>query len=118
MKKTMAKINGTKRWFFENLNKIDKNLSRLIQKIKTQPRKLELKPRKLEMKKEKLRLIPRKYKGSCYCCHFSRVRLLATPWTAAHQAPSSMGFSRQEYWSGVLLPSPTKDHKRLLKAII
>ena len=37
---------------------------------------------------------------------FSRVRLLATPWTAAHQAPLSMGFSRQEYWSGVPLPSP------------
>ena len=36
----------------------------------------------------------------------SRVRLLATPWTAAHQAPQSMGFSRQEYWSGVPLPSP------------
>ena len=36
----------------------------------------------------------------------SRVRLLATPWTAAHQAPPPMGFSRQEYWSGVPLPSP------------
>ena len=36
----------------------------------------------------------------------SRVRLLATPWTAAHQAPPSMGFSRQAYWSGVPLPSP------------
>ena len=36
----------------------------------------------------------------------SRVRLFATPWTAAHQAPPSMGFSRQEYWSGVPLPSP------------
>ena len=36
----------------------------------------------------------------------SRVRLLATPWTAAHQAPPSMGFSRQEYWNGVPLPSP------------
>ena len=35
----------------------------------------------------------------------SCVRLLATPWTAAHQAPPSMGFSRQEYWSGVPLPS-------------
>ena len=33
-------------------------------------------------------------------------RLLATPWTAAYQAPPSMGFSRQEYWSGVPLPSP------------
>ena len=31
----------------------------------------------------------------------SRVRLLATPWTAAYQAPPSMGFSRQEYWSGL-----------------
>ena len=36
----------------------------------------------------------------------SRVRLLATPWTAAYQAPPSVGFSRQEYWSGVPLPSP------------
>ena len=36
----------------------------------------------------------------------SRVRLFATPWTAAHQASPSMGFSRQEYWSGVPLPSP------------
>ena len=34
-----------------------------------------------------------------------RVRLLATPWTAAYQAPPSMGFSRQEYWCGVPLPS-------------
>ena len=32
-------------------------------------------------------------------------RLLTTPWTAAHEAPPSMGFSRQEYWSGVPLPS-------------
>ena len=36
----------------------------------------------------------------------SRVRLLVTPWTTAYQAPPSMGFSRQEYWSGVPLPSP------------
>ena len=36
----------------------------------------------------------------------SRIRLLATPWTAAYQAPPSTGFSRQEYWSGVPLPSP------------
>ena len=36
----------------------------------------------------------------------SRVRLLATPWTAAYQAPPSMGFSRQEYWSGMPSPSP------------
>ena len=37
----------------------------------------------------------------------SRVRLFVTPWTAAYQAPLSMGFSRQEYWSGMPLPSPT-----------
>ena len=36
----------------------------------------------------------------------SRIQLLATPWTTAHQAPLSMGFSRQEYWSGVPMPSP------------
>ena len=36
----------------------------------------------------------------------SHVRLLVTPWTAAHQAPLSMGFARQEYWSGLPLPSP------------
>ena len=45
----------------------------------------------------------------------SCVRLLVTPWTAAHQAPPSMGFSRQEYWSGVPLPSPNKQlekHKK------
>ena len=35
-----------------------------------------------------------------------RVQLFVTPWTAAYQAPPSMGFSRQEYWSGVPFPSP------------
>ena len=39
----------------------------------------------------------------------SCVRLLATPWTAAYQAPPPMGFSRQEYYSGVPLPSPQID---------
>ena len=37
---------------------------------------------------------------------FSRVRLFATPWTVACQAPLSLGFSRQEYWSGLPFPSP------------
>ena len=40
---------------------------------------------------------------------FSRVRLCATPQTAAHQAPPSLGFSRQEHWSG--LPSPSTMHE-------
>ena len=39
-------------------------------------------------------------------CHFSRVWLFVTPWTVAHQAPLSMGFSRQGYWSGLPFPSP------------
>ena len=38
--------------------------------------------------------------------HFSRVRLRATPWRAAYQIPPSLGFSRQEYWSGLPLHSP------------
>ena len=42
----------------------------------------------------------------------SRVRLLATPRTAAHQAPPSMGFSRQEFWSGVPLPSPAAPREK------
>ena len=36
----------------------------------------------------------------------SHVQLFATPWTVAYQGPPSMGFSRQEYWSGLPLPSP------------
>ena len=43
----------------------------------------------------------------------SHVPLFATPWTAAHKAPLSMGFSRQEYWSGVPSPSPLFQMRRL-----
>ena len=39
---------------------------------------------------------------SCFSC----ARLFATPWTVAYQAPLSLGFSRQEYWSGLPCPSP------------
>ena len=42
----------------------------------------------------------------CMLSHFSCVRLFATLWTVAHQAPLSMGFSRQEYWWGLPVPSP------------
>ena len=45
----------------------------------------------------------------------NRVRLLATQWNAAYQAPLSMGFSRQEYWSGVPLPSPMINLDSILK---
>ena len=43
------------------------------------------------------------------CMHaqsLSRVQLFVTPWTVAHQAPLSMGFFRQEYWTGLSFPSP------------
>ena len=46
----------------------------------------------------------------------SRVRLFATPQTAAYQAPPSMGLSRQEYWSGVPLPSPIKSYYDFVNA--
>ena len=43
---------------------------------------------------------------------FSRVRLCANPWTAAHQAPPSLGFSRQEHWSGLPSPSPMHESEK------
>ena len=45
----------------------------------------------------------------------SHVRLLSTPWTAAYQAPPSMGFSRQKYWSGVPLPSMNQGKLEVVK---
>ena len=42
----------------------------------------------------------------------SRVRLFVTPWTVAYWAPSSMGFSRQEYWSGLPFPSPDRRNRK------
>ena len=44
--------------------------------------------------------------------HFSRVRLCATPEMAAHQAPPSLGFSRQEHWSGLPFPSPMYESEK------
>ena len=44
--------------------------------------------------------------------HVSRVRLCATPETAAYQAPPSLGFSRQEYWSGLPFPSPVHESEK------
>ena len=43
---------------------------------------------------------------------FSRVQLCATPWTAAYQASPSMGFSRQEDWSGLPFPSPMRESEK------
>ena len=57
MKETIVKINKTKSWFFEKINKIDKPLARLIKK------KRRIKSTKLEMKKETLQQTVQKYKG-------------------------------------------------------
>ena len=57
MKETIVKINKTKSWFFEKINKIDKPLTRLIKKKK------RIKSTKLEMKKEKLQQTMQKHKG-------------------------------------------------------
>ena len=57
MKETIVKINETKSWFFEKINKIDKPLTRLIKK------KREIKSTKLEMKKKRLQQTTQKYKG-------------------------------------------------------
>ena len=53
---------------------------------------------------DKVLLLPRS--------HFSRVRLCATPETAAHHAPPSLGFFRQEHWSGLLFPSPMHESEK------
>ena len=56
-----------------------------------------------------VRLFPRVGKDDHHECvpsHFSRVQLFTTLWTVAHQAPLSMGFSRQEYWNGLPCPPP------------
>ena len=50
--------------------------------------------------------IPKYTACACVLSHFSRVQLFATPWIVAHQAPRSMGFCRQEYWSGLPCPPP------------
>ena len=59
MKETIVKIDKTKRWFFEKINKIDKHLARLINKKKER----QIKSTKLEMKKERLQQTMQKYKG-------------------------------------------------------
>ena len=50
--------------------------------------------------------IPKKQSERKKVKSLSHVQLFATPWTVAYQAPPSMGFSRQEYWSGLPFPSP------------
>ena len=58
---------------------------------------------------ENIQLFPFQKKSNFLCVHaqsLSHVQLSATPWITAHQAPLSMGFSRQEYWNGLPFPPP------------
>ena len=52
------------------------------------------------------------YLGCVLLSQFSRVQLCVTPQTAAYQAPPSVGFSRQEHWSGLSLPSPMHESEK------
>ena len=65
---------------------------------------------------QKIKIIFKKssslFKDCCCCCCFSRVRLCATPQTAAQQAPPSLGFSRQEHWRGLPFPSPMHESEK------
>ena len=58
-----------------------------------------------EEKREMFEVVTEKY-YKCFLCVLSQVRLFVTPWTIARQAPLSMEFSRQEYWSGLPFPPP------------
>ena len=55
--------------------------------------------------------------SACVLHSFKCVRLLATLWTVARQAPLSMGLSRQEYWSGLPFPSPKKKKREMKKCL-
>ena len=59
-----------------------------------------------------LHMFPPERVSCCCCCHFSRVWLCVTPQTAAHQAPPSLGFSRQEHWSGLPFPCPMHESEK------
>ena len=61
---------------------------------------------------QKTQLIKDCYSEYTLLSHFSTVRLCATPETAAHQAPLSLGFSRQEHWSGLPFPSPMHEREK------
>ena len=55
---------------------------------------------------EGMELVGSAYRPVCMLSRFTHVRLLLTPWTVDHQAPQSLGFPRQEYWSGLPFPPP------------
>ena len=82
--------------------KVKRNLKSLLMKVKEESEKVGL---RLNIQKTKLMASSPILRG-CVLSRFSCVCLFVTPWTVAHQAPLSMGFCRQEYWSGLSFPSP------------
>ena len=66
----------------------------------------------MQVKKQQLELDMEQQLLLLLLNHFSCVRLCVTPETAAHQAPLSLGFSRQEHWSGLLFPSPMHESEK------
>ena len=78
--------------------------SRLYKLLNSNMKEKDVSFSKLEIKTSHLGTLS--MYSACMLSHFSHVQLFATLWTVAQQAPLSMGFSRQEYWSGLPFPPP------------
>ena len=96
----MNKINGSDELLVELFQILKDDAVKVLYSICQQIWKTQQWPQ--DWKRSVFIPIPKKVKVKL----LSRVQLFATPWTVAHQAPPSMGFSRQEYWSGLPFPSP------------
>ena len=107
-KEIIANINKTKSWFSEKENKIDKPLARLIKKKRDKTQISKIGNEKGEITRDVTEI----QRIMLLLSRFSRVRLCATPQTAAYQALLSLGFSRQEHWSGSPFLSPMHESEK------